>query len=218
VAGYKSANTHLHLQESLAELYDATREDGVKRSLEEVLEINKCYFYPKNAGHSCLHRKPDWSEVTDASSGGLSYGHNVEFAHLMIRAENILGRTEDWPHFYALINHALQFGYDHKRGGLYYRGMDDRPAYDTRKVWWVEGEMMSALTEALRHQENEEQRKALDQLVHFVNQFQADKRDGVWLNAVTEQGKPTNTGKAHSWKANYHDVRALVKFIEAFLE
>jgi cellobiose epimerase len=216
--GYKSANTHLHLQESLTELYEATRDSRVRQSLEEVLEVNKRYFYPENAGRSCLHRKPDWTEVRDVSSVGLSYGHIVEFAHLMIRTENILGRTEDWAHFYAQINHALKFGYDHRHGGLYYRGLGDRLAYDTTKVWWAQAEMMSALTYALRHQEKAEQRRALHQLVHFVNEFQADKRDGVWLNAVTKQGKPTNTSKAHSWKANYHEVRALVKFIEAFLE
>jgi mannobiose 2-epimerase len=218
VIGHKSANTHLHLQESLTELYDATHDSAVKQSLEELLEINKHYFFPESAGHSRLHRNPDWSEVADASSTILSYGHNVEFAHLMIRTENILGRTEDWPHFYAQINHALKFGYDHRRGGLYYRGRDDRPAYDTTKVWWPQAEMMSALTEALLHEDNAEHRRALNQLVHFVNEFQTDKRDGVWLNAVTKQGKPTNTSKAHSWKANYHEVRALVKFIEAFLE
>jgi cellobiose epimerase len=216
VVGYKSANTHLHLQESLTELYDVTGEASVKQSLEEVLEINKRYFYPKNPAYSRLHYKLDWSEMTDVRSIGLSYGHNVEFAWLMIRTENILGRTEDWPHFYSQINHVLKFGYDHRRGGLYYRGVDDRPPYDTRKVWWTQAEMMSALTDALRHQENAEQRKALHQLVHFLNEFQADKRDGVWLEAVTKEGKPTSTGKAHSWKANYHDVRALVKFVEAF--
>jgi mannobiose 2-epimerase len=216
--GCKSANTYLHLQESLTELYDATGDASVKQSLEEVLEINKRYFYPKNPAHSRLHRKPDWSEVANTSSTILSYGHNVEFAHLMIRTENILGRTEDWPHFYAQINHALKFGFDHRRGGLYYRGRDDRPACDTTKVWWAQAEMMSALTEALLHEENAEHRRALNQLVHFVNEFQTDKRDGVWLYAVTKQGKPTNTSKAHNWKDNYHDVRALVKFIEAFLE
>jgi mannose/cellobiose epimerase-like protein (N-acyl-D-glucosamine 2-epimerase family) len=99
---------------------------------------------------------------------------------------------------------------------LYYRGIDDRPAYDTTKVWWTQAEMISALTDALRHQENREYRKSLNKLVHFVNEFQTDKRDGVWLYAVTKESKPTNTCKAHNWKDNYHEVRALVKFIETF--
>ena len=216
VVGYKSANTHLHFQEALAELYDATHDPEVKASLEEALNLNKRYFYPKDAGKSAFHRKPDWSAVTDPKSAGLSYGHNVEFAWLMIRAENILGRARDWPHFYAHINHALKYGYDHERGGLYHRGADDQPAIDRNKIWWVEAEMMAALTDALRHKEDSDERQALDRLIHFVNDFQADKRDGVWLDTVTAEGKPKSTGKAHSWKANYHDVRALVKFVEAF--
>ena len=43
-----------------------------------------------------------------------------------------------------------------------------------------------------------------------------DPGDGVWLDTVTAEGKFKSTGKAHNWKANYHDVRAMLKFIEAF--
>jgi mannobiose 2-epimerase len=215
VAGYKSANTHLHLMEALAELYDVTGDADVKKSLQEALDLNMRYFYPRDAGKSCFHRQPDWSEVTDAKSAGLSYGHNVEFAWLMIRAQQALKQPSAWPHFYAHIDHALKHGYDHERGGLYHRGVDNRPASDTNKIWWVEAEWMAALTEALRHEENKSYRSALDDTVHFVNTFQSDK-DGIWLDSVTAEGKPKSTGKAHSWKANYHDVRALVKLIEAF--
>lgn len=216
VAGYKSANTHLHLQEALAELYEATRDPDVKQSLIEALDLNKRYFYPKDAGQSCFHRERDWKAVNDSRSAGLSYGHNVEFAWLMIRAEEVLGLRPDWPHFYAHLDHALRYGYDHERGGLYHRGVGDAPASDQNKIWWVQAEMMAALTDALRHQENAAQRQALDQLVHFVNAHQMDRRTGIWLETVAADGKPKSSGLAHSWKANYHDVRALVKFIEAF--
>ena len=33
---------------------------------------------------------------------------------------------------------------------------------------------------------------------------------------MTADGKVKNPAKAHNWKANYHDVRALVKLIDAF--
>jgi mannobiose 2-epimerase len=216
VAGYKSANTHLHIQEALAELYEASRDADVKQSLTEALDLNKRYFYPTDAGKSCFHRERDWRAVTDPRSAGLSYGHNVEFAWLMIRAEEVLGLQPDWPHFYAHLEHALKHGYDHDRGGLYHRGEGDAPASDQNKIWWVEAEMMAALTDALRHQENTAQRQVLDQLVHFVNAHQTDPHTGIWLDTVTADGKPKSTGLAHSWKANYHDVRALVKFIETF--
>jgi cellobiose epimerase len=216
VGGLKSANTHLHLMEALTELYSATYDPEVRRSLQEALKINKTWFYPKQPGKACFHRQPDWKPVSRPESAGLSYGHNVEFAWLMLRAEDALGFRRSWSHFEAYLNHALRYGYDHTRGGLYTRGFDDQPATDTDKIWWVEAEMLAALTEALKHQEQPGYSAALEQLLHFISIYQADKRDGIWLDTVTADGKPKVTAKAHNWKANYHDVRAMVKFIDAF--
>jgi mannobiose 2-epimerase len=216
VVGYKSANAHLHWMEALAELYEATQDAEVKRSLEECLEINRKHFYPLDPAAACFHRQPDWTPVTAASSAGLSYGHNVEFAWLMIRAEQVLGRSPSWNHFEAQVDHALRHGYDHERGGLYYRGVGIQPAQDTTKVWWAEAEMLAALVDGLQHRPNPRYEKALDQLLHFVLEHQTDPKDAIWLDTLSAEGKPLRTGKAHNWKANYHDVRALVKFVEAF--
>jgi mannose/cellobiose epimerase-like protein (N-acyl-D-glucosamine 2-epimerase family) len=80
----------------LTELCEVTRDNEVKQSVEEVLQINATYFFPKAAGRSCLHRQPSWNEVTDPRSSRLSYGHNVEFAWLMIRAQKVLGTPLAW--------------------------------------------------------------------------------------------------------------------------
>ncbi len=122
VAGYKSANTHLHLMEALTELYEASRDPKVKKSLQEAVKINRTWFYPQNAGKSAFHRQPDWTEVTDPKSAGLSYGHNAEFAWLMIRAQKVLGEQPAWDHFTAHVEHTLNYGFDHARGGVYSRG------------------------------------------------------------------------------------------------
>lgn len=216
VPGYKSANTHLHLMEAYAELYEATRDPAVKESLAESIRVNATYFYPKQPGRSAFHRHPDWKPVTDPKSAGLSYGHNVEFAWLMIRAEEVLGNQPSWSHALAHIDHALRYGYDHARGGLYYFGNDDQPATRTDKEWWVQSEMMAALTDSLRHQPNPAHAEALEKLVQFIWTSQVDPKDGIWLATVTADGKPKSTSKANNWKANYHDVRAILKFIDAF--
>jgi mannobiose 2-epimerase len=216
VVGYKSANAHLHWMEALTELYDVTRDPAVRKSLQEALRLNMKYFYPQRAGDSAFHRHPNWKPVTDPSSAGISYGHNVEFAWLMIRAEQSLGRRPSWKHFHAHLDHALRYGYDHQLGGLYNRGYDDQPATDTAKVWWVQAEMLAALTDALGHRPDPAYTTALQQLVHFIRSFQADPRDGIWLDTVNASGQPVRAAKAHHWKANYHDVRAIAKFIDAF--
>jgi mannobiose 2-epimerase len=216
LAGCKSANTHLHLMEALTELYEASHDKTVRKSLEEALKINRTWFYPPEPGKSSLHRQLDWQPVTGPASAGVSYGHNVEFAWLMVRAQKVLKQKPSWAHFDAHLEHALKYGYDHTRGGLYSRGVDDQPATDTDKVWWVEAEMLAALTEALQHENNAEYATALDQLLQFVLTFQANPADGIWLDTVAADGSPKVTAKAHNWKANYHDVRAIMMFIDAF--
>jgi len=216
VPGLKSANAHLHLMEALAELYQATRDPEVRNSLLESLRLNARYFYPGDAGKSCFHRQPSWKEVTDPKSAGLSYGHNVEFAWLMIRAEQVLGRRPSWKHFDTHLRHALRHGYDYEHGGLYNRGVGDEPATQRDKVWWVQAEMLAALTDGYGHRSNAEYSRALSLLLGFITRHQADPKDGIWYDTVTEDGQMKNPAKAHNWKANYHDVRAIVKFIEAF--
>jgi cellobiose epimerase len=215
VVGYKSANAHLHWMEALSELYAVSRNPEVRRSLEESLRINQQQFYPLDAGRSCFHRHPDWSEVTEPRSAGLSYGHNVEFAWLMIRAEEVLGQTPSWKHFEAHLDHALEFGTDLERGGLYSRGAGDRPADDTTKVWWAQAEMMAALADGLQHRPDPRYQEALLKLIEFVLAHQVDARDGIWLDTVAADGAHLRTGKAHNWKTAYHDVRAIQKFVNA---
>jgi mannobiose 2-epimerase len=216
IPGLKSANAHLHWMEALSELYAASRDPGVRRSLEEALRINRQRFYPPDPARCRLHCRPDWSESEDPRSAGLSYGHNVEFAWLMVRAQQVLGVPPSWEHFDAHLDHALRCGTDNGRGGLYATGTGDRPASDTTKVWWAQAEMMAALSDSLRHRPDKERARALEKLVHFVLEHQVDPRDSVWIDTVAADGRPLRTAKAHSWKANYHDLRAIVKFIEAF--
>jgi len=121
-----------------------------------------------------------------------------------------------WDHFYALLDHALKNGYDHQRGGLYYRGFDDHPATDTEKIWWVQAEMLSALTDALKHEDDPHYEIVLGQQLQFIKNHQVGPRAGIWLYAVTADGQPMDTTLANSWKANYHDVRAMMKFVDAF--
>lgn len=213
--GCKSANTHLHLMEAFTDLYQASRDAEVRASLAEALDLNRRYFYPLDASKAAYHCRPDWQPVLEADSAGLSYGHNVEFAWLMVRAQQALKEKPDWQHFAAHVDHALAHGYDWTHGGLYYRGVGNEPATVTDKVWWAEAELIAALTVALQHEPNPRYRDALDKQIDFLARFQTAP-DGIWVDNVTAEGKPKGPRKAHSWKANYHDVRAMQMLVDAF--
>ena len=69
---------------------------------------------------------------------------------------------------------------------------------------------MELETRRLEHQ------AALEKLLTFVRAHMIDPRDGIWVGSVTPDGRPKETIKAGSWKANYHDLRAIIWFVEAF--
>jgi mannobiose 2-epimerase len=217
VAGLKSANTHLHLLEAFTELYRETHDSRVRSALEECVHLNQRHFYPRDPGRSAFHFNPNWSPVTDPASAGLSYGHNVEFAWLMIRAEEAMGRRPSWGHFHAHMEHCLRFGTDHARGGIYNRGFGNQPATDTSKVWWAQAEWIAALSDGIRHvPDHAAYTAALVKVLSFMRNRATDPRTGIWLDTVAADGTPKSTGLAHSWKTLYHDTRGLVKFVEAF--
>lgn len=208
----KTANTHLHWMEALTELYDVSQDVNVRKSLIEVLRLNKTYFWPAIPKEHSAWKQIDWSQLP---GGGISYGHNVEFAHLMIRAEKALGLEPSWDRFYALLNHTLQHGFDPVLGGVYKQGFEDQPACDLEKIWWAQAEMLAALTDALQQRKDPLHEKALKSLLYFIKTYQMSPKDGIWLTSVTADGKPKDTSKADSWKANYHDVRAMIKFTQS---
>jgi mannobiose 2-epimerase len=213
VPGLKSSNAHMHMMEAFSELYDVTRDADVQCSLEELIRINRDIFYPMDLAQSNSRRHRDWQKVkNDPESNAYSFGHNVEAAWVLIRAERVLGREPTWKHLDAHLKHALQFGFDHRFGGLLTKGISN--ARDTRKIWWVQAEMLTALSWALQHRPDREHEDALEKLLNFLLTYMADPRDGIWLDTVATDGRPIRTGKAHMWKANYHDVRAIVKFLE----
>ena len=76
--------------------------------------------------------------------------------------------------------------------------------------------MIAAFTDALRHKPDAAYESALEKTLEFVARTMTDPKDGIWLYAVTADGRPKDNTKANSWKANYHDVRAMVKYVEAF--
>lgn len=216
VLGLKSGNAHMHWMESLVELYDVTRDDSVGSSLREALYINKTFFFPPDAGKYCEHRMSDWGEVKGNGYEGICYGHNAEFAWLMIHAQRTLQIPADWDHFFSILDHALEYGFDRERGGFYFKGFDEQPASDTGKIWWVQAECLAALTEALHHEAKAVYDQALDLLLDWIFRYQIVSNDGIWIWSTDAEGKPLNPTKAGHWKAAYHEVRAVAKFVHTF--
>ena len=216
IVGFKSGDAHLHWMEALTELYSEVKDASVRDSLVEAIELLCTHFYPPNVSESCEYRLHDWKPVAGDDLANLSHGHMVEFAWLLLHAQQALGISRDWDHFESFVRHSLHHGFDHERGGFYFRGKPHEAACDTTKMWWVQAEGLAALTDAVAHFGSAEYNEPLAQLVDWILNYQIRSDDGVWIVSTDAGGEPQNLKKAGEWKAAYHEVRAITKFVNAF--
>ena len=213
--GRKTANAMVHWLEATTALYAETQDPDVHRALEETLELCRRHLFPDDPGDTYDPYRADWTRDPDGEQLA-SYGHNVEYAWLMVHAQEALGRQPDWEHFHAYVDHTLRCGFDHARGGAFTSGRGNEPANVRHKVWWVQSELIAALTVALTEHHDERYADALAQTVSFVERNMTDRRDGILVESVEEDGRRQRPRKSGNWKAGYHELRASVKVTEAF--
>jgi len=214
-AGQKSMNTHIHLLESLTTLYRVWPDPVVRARVQEVFELcrDKIYSEP---GLLTQFLTADWRRVP----GPDSFGHDVEAGFLMVEAAEALGRPEDaraWSAARHLVDHALEYGWDDQRGGLYDAAAVDAQGMVTgglrkEKIWWVEAEQLNALL--LLHgrfgPQTDKYWEAFLKQWNFISQYQVDHERGGWYPTVQADGQPASKVKSDSWTECYHQGRAML--------
>jgi mannobiose 2-epimerase len=213
-AGFKSMNTHIHLLEAFAQLYEVWKDDGLRQRLEELLHIVRDEVSVE-PGVMNLYFTDDWRAIPDHDS----YGHDVEAGYLMLEAEDSLGvphdpKTEGMAKMF--VDHALAYGWDENLGGFYRDGTTFGPAEDKQKEWWVEFEGLNALLMMHDKYDKGSDRyfRAFQHQWHFIRDYQIDPEFHGVYEMIGADGTPTNPGKGRIWKAAYHDGRALLNVTE----
>ncbi|WP_299533432.1 AGE family epimerase/isomerase [Ulvibacterium sp.] len=231
---WKDQNSSIHLLESFTALYEVWRNPLLKERLEEMLGlIRDTITTPK--GHLNLYLERDWKPIslqdsTDAYRkqnlwmDHVSFGHDVETAFLMLEASHILGRKKDsitLGKAKNMVDHALEWGWDRESGGFYYEGaywdkVGRRTIENEAKVWWTQAEGLNSLLLFSKLFPDESRYLELfeKQWDHIITHM-IDYEYGGWFH----EGLDTNPeakydAKAHNWKVNYHNIRALVNTIQ----
>ncbi|MDI9400813.1 MAG: AGE family epimerase/isomerase [Verrucomicrobiota bacterium] len=212
--GQKSMNTSIHILEALTELYAVWPDPLLKKRLQEMLEVcHQRFFRPP--GYLIQFTDRDWKPVESPDS----FGHDVETGFLMIEAADALGLEDKAPYWEAarqLVNHALLYGWDETRGGLYDLGTLNADGsvtsgLKTMKVWWVQAEQLNVLL--LLHErfakETPRYWEAFQKEWHWISSFQIDPLHGGWWADVQKEGQPVIRNKADCWTECYHQARAL---------
>lgn len=231
----KTLDVHMHLMEAFTTLYECTGKGLHRRKLVEIIELIM---------HKILHPEfrtgipqffADWKAAPqikfdiiwgwdrfseDGSKGqavdNTSYGHNVEFAWLLMHALNILHLPI--KKYINIIQkqyeHALAHGIDWEYGGVYVEGSHAGGVYDREKEFWQNAEMLIALTQGCLVLNLEKYWPIYLNVHRFVFDKIIHHEVGEWWPLLTRQGEPIWRHMCHNWKINYHTVRSMIETIK----
>ncbi|NJB71426.1 mannobiose 2-epimerase [Saonia flava] len=231
---WKDQNSSIHLLECFTALYEVWPDPLLKERLEELLLLIRDTITTKK-GSLTLHLERDWTPVSFKDStetvrkanfwlDHISFGHDVETAFLMLEASHALGIKNDTTTLSKgkkMVDHAIAKGWDSEKGGFYDGGyyLDDSDTCtieNPAKVWWTQAEGLNSLLLLSKLYPNEKQYSNLfKKQWEYLDTYMIDHKNGGWyhegLDSKPSVGKDV---KAHVWKVNYHNIRALVNVIK----
>jgi mannose 2-epimerase len=231
----KTLDVHMHLMEALTTLYELTGLEVHRRKLLEIIELlHTRIIHPEyKTGIPQFFRnwsvapqiKFDiiwgWDRFSEDGQKGHAtdntcYGHNAEFAWLLLHALDILKvDTGDYTEILRIIlDHTADNGIDQEYGGVFVEGPHSGGVYDREKEFWQQAEVLIGMLDGCLMFGSEKYWKAYVNVHRFVFDKVINKEVGEWYPLLSRQGVPIWTHMSHSWKINYHTVRAMVQSIQ----
>ncbi len=226
----KSFDVHMHLMEAFTNLYEATGNPKHKWETKNIIDVLFQRIIEPEYGTGLAQFSFDWTplrailfknvwgadrDVDDQEGRPLnntSFGHNIEFNWLLKHALHILGEDPE-PYkegMKKIFDHAVKYGIDWKRGGLYCEGPHDGPARERNKEFWQQAEALTGFLDACLLFGPESYLDAYENIHRFVMDIMINHEVGEWWPLFDENNKLLWTHMAHAWKINYHTVRAAI--------
>jgi N-acylglucosamine 2-epimerase len=176
---------------------------------KEVMDV----FYRKEYGLIVETVAADGS-FSDTFDGRLvNPGHGLEAMWFMI---DIGRRTGDKKLIKKAIDisfNILDFGWDHKYGGIFYfkdllGNPPDRLDWD-QKLWWVHQEAILAMLKGYAYTGNTKCWEWFEKLHTYAWEHFADKACGEWYGYLNRRGEVLLPQKGGKWKGCFHTPRFL---------
>ena len=231
----KTLDVHMHLMEAFTTLYECTGKDVHRRKLLEDIDllIYRIIHPVYKTGIPQFFK--DWTVAPQIkfdiiwgwdrfsaegqkgnSTDNTCYGHNAEFAWLLIHALEILkidrGSYSDLLRI--IFDHTVNNGIDNEFGGVYVEGPHSGGVYDREKEFWQQAEVLIGMLDGVIMFGDERYWEAYKNVHRFVLDKMVNKGVGEWFPLMTRKGEPIWTHMSHSWKINYHTIRSMVQSIQ----
>jgi len=230
----KTLDVHMHLMEAFTTLYECTGQEVHRRKLLEDIDLllNKIIHPVYKTGIPQFYK--DWSVAPQIkfdiiwgwdrfseegqkgnATDNTCYGHNAEFAWLLLHSLEILkADPNEYKELFKIIyDHTVDNGIDTEFGGVYVEGPHSGGVYDKEKEFWQQAEVLIGLLDAVVLFGPDKYWEAYKNVHRFVYDKVVNKGVGEWYPLLSRKGDPIWTHMGHSWKINYHTVRAAIQSI-----
>ncbi len=209
----KTMNSHLHILEAYANLYQVWPEEELKGAVERLLDIIGTKVMAAD-GHLQLYFRKDWSVMP----GGVSYGHDIETSWLALECAfalkdlDIVNRVRPW---------ALAMGKAGNEGllpdgSLRYEKLLDG-TFDDSRQWWVQAESVVGNLWLWKYHSDPQGTDRALAAWKFIKEHLVDAAAGEWWWAMLPDGKPDlSQPKAGFWKCPYHNTRMCLQVLRIF--
>jgi mannobiose 2-epimerase len=209
----KTMNTHLHIVEAYANLYEVWPSQSLKAAIIHLLQL----FDEKIINHDNHHLGLFFTDEWQMDATVISYGHDIEAAWLLQScAESIhdSASVQTARRNAEVITLAVMEGLD-EDGGLWYEYNSKTGKKTFEKHWWSQAEAMIGFYNAWQISGNSLYKNALVKTWQFIRNNIIDKSQGEWLWGVDQEGQAMpGQDKIGIWKCPYHNTRACLEIIK----
>jgi mannobiose 2-epimerase len=211
-AGMKTHNTHLHMLEAVAAMYEVAPDPLIRERLTELIVINSSTLRDPKHDCSVVVCHPDWRADRSLRNVGASYGHDLECVWIALNALRAMAMPPSllrgWAE--ALYDYVLRFGFDRMHGGFFNSGPLGQRADNTDKEWWVQAEALVGLLEMYKMTRKPAYYSAFRSTLDFVENHQV-AGEGSWWATCTADGVPKGTQRSSMWQGAYHNGRSMLR-------
>ena len=209
----KTMNSHLHVLEAYANLYQVWPDEELKAAVEKLLDIIGTKVMAAD-GHLQLYFRKDWSVMP----GGVSDGHDIETSWLALECAmalkdiDVVNRVRPWA---LAMGKAGNEGLFPDGSMRYEKFLDVK--YDDSRQWWVQAEtVVGNLWLWKYHSDPQGAERALSAW-SYIRENLVDSKDGEWWWAVLPDGKvDLSQPKVGFWKCPYHNTRMCLQVLSLF--
>lgn len=208
----KTFNTHLHIVEAYANLYQVWPDPHLKERISNLLQLSITYFVDPVAHRCRLFFDRQWNETLDH----ISFGHDIEASWLLTACAE---KTQDIKMLSRLKKLSLNLvrGVKNavdKDGGLWYEKSLTNNDWIYEKHWWCQAEFWIGMIHAWQLTGTKHYFQLAEDNFNFVEKYIVDSQYGEWIWGIDKEMRPIEKDKVGPWKCPYHNTRAYIELIQ----